>query len=326
MPSHAKRLLSKKARSMSSFETIAVADQPGTAQPSAGDLLKAARERSGLHIAALAVMLKVPVKKLEALEASRFDLLPDIVFVRALASSVCRTLKIDSAPIMERLPHTEVPQLLLRGTATSAPFRSPGDGQRSSVWSLLTKPAGAAVVLLLVASLIVAFLPGLTTQFRQIGALIDSRTATASGSTNTASRESANASVDLKIEKVVTGAPDLPPGGPSGSAAPSATQPGDALTNGTPLQGSASVAGVVAPAAAMIVFRAIGDSWVEVTDAKKQTVLRRTLIAGESVGVSGTLPLSAKVGRANMTEVNVGGQAFDLAPWSKDNVARFEVK
>jgi cytoskeleton protein RodZ len=261
-------------------------------------------------------MLKVPVKKLEALEASRFDLLPDIVFVRALASSVCRTLKIDSAPIMERLPHTEAPQLLLRGTATSAPFRSSGDGQRSSVWSLLTKPAGAAVVLLLVASLIVAFLPGLTTQFRQIGALIDSRTATASGSTNTASPESANASVDLKIEKAVTGAPDLPPGGPAGSAAPSATQPGDVLTNGTPLEGSAPVAGVVA----------IGDSWVEVTDAKKQTVLRRTLIAGESVGVSGTLPLSAKVGRANMTEVNVGGQAFDLAPWSKDNVARFEVK
>ena len=61
----------------------------------AGMLIRRAREASGLHIAALAVSLKVPVKKLEALEANRFELLPDAVFVRALAGSVCRTLKID---------------------------------------------------------------------------------------------------------------------------------------------------------------------------------------------------------------------------------------
>ena len=47
-------------------------------QPCAGALLRQAREASGLHIAALAVLLKVPVKKLEALESDRLDLLPDI--------------------------------------------------------------------------------------------------------------------------------------------------------------------------------------------------------------------------------------------------------
>lgn len=35
----------------------------------AGALLRQARESTGLHIAALAVAMKVPVKKLEALEA-----------------------------------------------------------------------------------------------------------------------------------------------------------------------------------------------------------------------------------------------------------------
>lgn len=64
-------------------------------QVTAGELLRQAREAAGLHVAALAVSMKVPVKKLEALEADRLDLLPDAVFVRALASSVCRTLKID---------------------------------------------------------------------------------------------------------------------------------------------------------------------------------------------------------------------------------------
>ena len=63
-----------------------------TSRVTAGSLLRTAREREGLHIAALAVSMKVPVKKLEALEADRLDLLPDAVFVRALAASVCRLI------------------------------------------------------------------------------------------------------------------------------------------------------------------------------------------------------------------------------------------
>ncbi|MBU7575138.1 MAG: helix-turn-helix domain-containing protein, partial [Hydrogenophaga sp.] len=57
-------------------------------------LLRAAREAAGLHIAALAAALKVPVKKLEALEAGRYSELPDLTFARALASSACRHLKV----------------------------------------------------------------------------------------------------------------------------------------------------------------------------------------------------------------------------------------
>ena len=49
----------------------------------AGGLLKEARQAAGMHIAALAVALKVPVSKLEALEADNFTVLPDTVFVRA---------------------------------------------------------------------------------------------------------------------------------------------------------------------------------------------------------------------------------------------------
>ncbi|NJM43298.1 MAG: helix-turn-helix domain-containing protein [Brachymonas sp.] len=74
------------------------------ASKSAGQMLREAREAHGLHVAALAVSMKVPVKKLEALEADRLEDLPDAVFVRALASSVCRALKIDAAPILAKLP------------------------------------------------------------------------------------------------------------------------------------------------------------------------------------------------------------------------------
>ena len=71
------------------------------APETAGAILRRAREATGLHIAALAVSLKVPVRKLEALEADRLEQLGDAVFVRALASSVCRSLKMDPAPVLE---------------------------------------------------------------------------------------------------------------------------------------------------------------------------------------------------------------------------------
>lgn len=308
---------------MSSFETNASAAPLAVVQPSAGEMLKAARERSGLHIAALAVMLKVPVKKLEALETSRFDLLPDIVFVRALASSVCRTLKIDAAPIMELLPNTGTPQLVLRSSAASAPFRSPRDGKGTAAWSALPKPAIAAVFLLLLASFVVAFLPFLSTQFSEISSFIDKRMARGNSA---AGSESPTAVFDLNSDKSLTGAAAVPIAAPAVAALPSAPQIVDTITSSPLSQGSVTAPAAEASATGVVVFRAIGESWIEVTDAKKQTVLRRTLNTGESVGVSGALPLYATVGRANMTQVDVRGQAFDLTPWSKDNVARFEVK
>jgi cytoskeleton protein RodZ len=93
----------------------------------AGTLLRRAREATGLHVAALAVSLKVPVRKLEALEEDRYDLLTDAVFVRALASSVCRTLKIDPQPVLDRLPQTTPPRLARDVDGINANFRAPND-------------------------------------------------------------------------------------------------------------------------------------------------------------------------------------------------------
>jgi cytoskeleton protein RodZ len=53
--------------------------------------------------------------------------------------------------------------------------------------------------------------------------------------------------------------------------------------------------------------------------------VRKTLMAGELVEVSGTLPLSVVIGSADKTEVQVRGRPFNLSSSTKDNVARFEV-
>ena len=115
-------------------------NQPvAAAGASAGSLLREAREAAGLHVSTLAANLKVPVRKLEALEEDRYDELPDAVFVRALASSVCRTLKIDSSPVLQRLPQTPQPRLAQTSEGINAPFRAPSDGPQpgllNQVWA-----------------------------------------------------------------------------------------------------------------------------------------------------------------------------------------------
>ena len=136
------------------------ADTPGQGMSvTAGALLRDAREAAGLHIAALAVALKVPVAKLEALEADNFSALPDMVFVRALASSVCRTLKIDPQAVLALLPQGEGPRLSagdvglnapvkgFAGRSSAAPFK--GAGSRSFVWAVGLLLIGAALMMFL---------------------------------------------------------------------------------------------------------------------------------------------------------------------------------
>ncbi|WP_096662557.1 helix-turn-helix domain-containing protein [Polaromonas sp. AET17H-212] len=306
---------------------------------SAGSLIRQAREAASLHIAALAVALKVPVKKLEALEADRLDLLPDAVFVRALAASVCRTLKIDTAQVLALLPQTGKPTLGQQSAPINAPFRSPGDGPGPSLLAQISRPAVLAGLLLVLGALVLIFLPAV----QQSG--IASQSASPSpavGDTPAVPLGALSGVAMAKTELLEMDKPAVADSAaqPSASAGVAAAAPALApqLSTVAPLPMPVAVsvamavpatpAAVTVPSAAagIIVFKAKGASWVEVTDAKGTVVLRRTLAAGEEAGASGVLPLAAVVGRVDATQVEVRGKAFDLVSVSKDNVARFEVK
>ena len=77
----------------------------------------------------------------------------------------------------------------------------------------------------------------------------------------------------------------------------------------------------------LVLTAARGESWITVTEAGGKVLLRRLVASGETVNLSGSLPLSVVVGRASNVDVLVRGKAFDLAPITKSGgVARFEVK
>ena len=302
----------------SGFDAAAAADAP-----SAGTLLRQAREEAGLHVSTLAAALKVPERKLEALEADRFDLLPDAVFVRALAASVCRNLKLDPAPILQLLPATAGPRLAPTEGGINAPFRSPRDGAGTSWRDQLSRPVFIAVFVLLLGALVVALLPSRHDEVQAVAP-------------PPAAEATPEPVLVLQPATVAAGASPAPVAAVANAWVAPTAMPSLPLkaTSGVSISAVAPPAALASPPAAaqapgadgIVVFKAKAASWIEVTDAKGGVPLRKLLGAGESAAASGPLPLAVTVGSVSATDVQVRGKPIDLAPLSRDNVARFEVK
>lgn len=284
------------------------ADSAGLALRSPGAIMRQAREAAGMHIGALAVALKVPVRKLEALEADQHDQLPDAVFTRALAASVCKILKTDPAPVLELLPGYVSPLLARSNSAGHGSFNAPGAGWQVPVLSRLSKPVAAIVGLLLLATVVLWLWPTLP------------------GKGPAASLVEPSAPAQTPRAPVIAAFPADPAATPTAPA--SAPLPLPMPITAAPAPPAADTREVPSAAAAgsVLAIKARSTSWVEVVDAAGVVQLRKNLSNGESAFATGALPLSVVVGRADVTEVSVRGQAFDLAPHAKDNVARFQVK
>ena len=300
--------------------------QPGYPGTSAGSLLRQAREAAGLHIGALSVALKVPVKKLEALEADRLDLLPDAVFARALASSVCRNLKIDPGPVLACLPEQVMPNLELDTSTTDRTnLHSPRALWHAPMLSRIPRAVLGLAVVLVLAAVVLLLMPDLPLGTPDpVAADSAPVEALPAGSANPGAVPAAG-DVEATVQAAGVVQQTVQAAGAATVAPAAASAPAAAVT--AALVASAPVP-VSSPTSSLpaLGLRARGPSWVEVTDAAGTVQLRKILNAGESVAVSGTLPLSVVVGRADVIDVQVRGQAFELQPLAKDNVARFQVK
>jgi len=115
----------------------------------AGALLREARQAQGLEIEAVAALLKVPVRKLEALEEDRHTDFQGPTFVRALAQAMCRAVKLDSAPVLALLPHTQGNSLDQVTGGLNSKFQDPAYGRD---WrGLLREQRGVMLVMLVFA-------------------------------------------------------------------------------------------------------------------------------------------------------------------------------
>lgn len=293
------------------------ADPAQAPKTSPGSMLKAARQSQGVHIEALAVALKVPVSKLVALEADNYDALPDAVFVRAFASSVCRSLKMDPAPVLALMPQSAIPRLSSDSSGINAVFKDGTEkGHAGALASLAMRPAFlAALALVLGAVGILAFFPHSVQEPWQAGSAME---------VVPAAEKAVAAPVTGLAEPALAAAPE---GQAQDRAVAPASVSAPAVAAALPPSPVASATdGVSAASAEVLVFRARSASWIQVRDATGATTLQRILATGETVAAPGKPPLTVVVGKADVTDVYVHGKALDLVSVSKDNVARFEVK
>lgn len=268
---------------------------------SAGALLRKAREKQGIHIAALAASIKVAPRKLEALEADRHDELPDATFTRALAQAVCRALKIDPAPVLALLPDASsmVPlDALSKGINTPFRERSAPGANDTPLWM---RPALWLPLLVIVAAAVVYWFPA-------SGWRGDAGVATTPAS---APARTASAPTGVVQETVV-----MPPVAPASAASGSSAAPASNVT----------VTDVPVSPPSTLRLRTTEPSWVEVQDSAGRTLLSRVIDSGESVDLDGSLPLKLRIGNAPATQIVFRGQPVDIGRYTRENIARFELK
>ncbi len=285
----------------------------------AGAWLRNARQQRGLHIAALAVMLKVPQAKLEALEADRFDELPDATFARALATAMCRALKVDPAPVLALLPRTSTSEFDVPA-GLNQPFRERGAGAiDGGVLALLARPVVWGALLLLIAAAAVYWIPA---------GWLPERDTAASAPAASAAAASAPA-----VEFVAP-----PPGATSMASAPEvvntvaasaplpvASAPLQVRDVAPPPAASQPASAAAVPEGQALRISASAESWVEVVDAKGQVLISRVLRQGEQQEFGGAAPYKLRIGNVGGTRVEWRGAPVDLGARASNNVARLEL-
>jgi len=300
--------------------------EAGTETPTtAGGMLRQARQARGLHIAALATSIKVTPHKLELLEANRIDELPGAAFTRALAQTVCRTLKIDAGPVLALLPSSVDKGLERMSRGLNEPFRDRPGRQLPTDFSFLKNPVRLGALALIMLAAAVYVLPS-----NWIGDHLRFGSATSSS-------VSGEQPVPATIVTETVGEASMPAPVSDGivptamdTVHPASTEPAAKPSAASAPVAAASVASLAAVAPATggaLQLHATSASWVQVFDRHGAAVFSRMLQAGETVALDEVSPLRLKIGNANAVQVTYKGERVDLAPvTTRGNVAKLELK
>jgi len=276
------------------------ADTVGAAKAlSVGQQLQRARMDAGMSLESLSARLKVSVLRLQAFENDQFEEGPNLHIGRAMVASVARFLGLDAQAVLAQLPKPKAPSdatyeaAVGLGRETRLTMRGNDRSPIFPVWWI-------AFALLMLAGM-VYFYP----QIAQLNH---------------------RAPVAAPPELAVSGAPAIQAGQDDAAQTapaplPAAPMPEVLAMPAAPDRSASAMKAVQS----VLLFKARGSTWIEVTDAKGTVLLRRTLAAAEAAEVGGDLPLSVVIGRADHTEVVVRGAPFILGPHTQDNVARFKV-
>jgi cytoskeleton protein RodZ len=289
-------------------------------------MLQQARLAAGVEIEPLAAVLKVSVRKLQALEAGELNNPREMTFTRALAASVCRQLRIEPGPVLDAWPGQSA-------DATAVPKTLSNDGTPNAATALpaSAQPTGGRGWLGVLVVLLIGV--GVWMAYQQMQHASERRQARATAQPAVIAPERTEPAAAAVAEAPAASVTEIaPPTGGTVEAAPvtppavNATQP-EAPAKPGPIVNNQSAP--LTPAAIgnhILVLHALEASWIEVTDVSGARVFTRLMSAGDHVAIDeGGRPLSVLIGNAAGVRVYSRSKALDLTDKARLNVARFDV-
>ena len=312
-------------------------DDQAQSQPvSLGAVLEAARVAKGLSLQDVSGNLRYSVKQIDALENGSYHLLPDAMITRGFIRNYARLLEIDAEPLLASYRQS-VSSESDKVIAVKSSMRPVQLTKESQPW-LKYILASILVLLFLLAWLFyVDYMPKPSSVAVEKTPEVIQEAAPAAAEPLP---EIALPAAQRLAEDDVT-APDLlaAPNAASNTPAPAATNAADvkpavAVTQADlkplapPLtqQIQAPVTASPAPAVKTVTMVFTAKTWVSATDKSGKVVYEKTSHSGDKETINAALPLNLVIGNASGTKLNFGGKDIDLAPNTKDNVARITLE
>ena len=291
-----------------------------TSEPHVGEKLRLAREALGMSATDMAHALKLGQRQLEALEAGNWQGLPGNTFVRGFVRNYARLVNMDPAPLMAQLDGSlEKPASNLT-VSENAPATMPqaGGASRRDRAVVVT-----GIALVVVAALAYFMIPNDLSVLRE----------STQGLLDSLARKEAPAPVApvAAPTAIAPAEPIFPPGTTpqqimNPQATPAEAAPGDVAQASAPSASLPATAPETKPAtmanAPQLRFVFDKESWLEVRDRDNKPIFSQRVSAGTEQTLSGPGPLSLVIGYAPGVRVFSHGQAVDLAPHTRGEVAR----
>lgn len=286
---------------------------PLTSVPHVGEILRLAREAHGVTALDIAHALKLAPRQVEALEAGNWQGLPGNTFVRGFVRNYARIVQIDAAPLMAQLDGSLEKESSNLAVSEMSPTTMPRSGAAARRDRAL---ATLGIGLVVLAALAYLLLPNDLSSWREsTQGLLDSL----------ARKDQAAPAVVAPAE------PLFPPGTTPQQImnpqvpAPAEMVPSDVAAPApsvTVLPVPADATPVAAVKAPQLRFVFDKESWLEVRDRDNKSIFSQRVVAGTEQTLTGDGPLSVVVGFAPGVRVFSHGQAVDLAPYTRGEVAR----
>lgn len=280
---------------------------------SIGNKLREARERKGLSAETVSRETMLTLRYVQALETDDFDALPGTAFVRGYVRRYAELVGLNADELIasfdESLPSSKrlVSVRPIAGITEANAISSSTAGQISN-----KLPLSRLLVVVAVIAFVLYVVAGLFWQ---------------SGSDQAEPNVVVPMDIDatMSADVVVTEAEPLPA---LETNEPEVTE-ADAETGAPVVEAESTTTPIISqnapPTIETLSFSFTGASWISVRDGTGQELVYGQKNAGQSVTVSGRPPFAINIGAVNFTSLIYNGNAVDLQPYARGNIASFRL-